>query len=109
MAALSSVGLLLLGIVVVAVLQGCGCSPFSHPRCDSTGVALKISRLVLRVLSRSIERSFPYYRRHRRAMFLSAGSFFLGWLVEALEVYAIPVCPRVPADPLRAVAIRPWP
>lgn len=40
----------------------------------------------LRELDRTI---LDFYRRDRRAFLLSIGCFFLGWLAEALEVYAM--------------------
>ncbi|MGH7254585.1 MAG: flippase-like domain-containing protein [Nitrospirales bacterium] len=46
-----------------------------------------------------------FYSRDRRAFTLSLLAFFLGWMAEALEVYAILYYLGVPIDPWSAIAI----
>ncbi|MDQ6735522.1 MAG: flippase-like domain-containing protein [Nitrospirota bacterium] len=46
-----------------------------------------------------------FYARDRRALVLSLGMFFLGWLAESLEVYVILYCIGPPADVLTSISI----
>ena len=56
----------------------------------------------LRDLDRTI---VNFYTADRRCFLLSIGFCFLGWLAEALEVYAMLYCLGGPADPLTAISI----
>lgn len=56
----------------------------------------------LRDLDRTI---VNFYTADRRRFLLSIGFCFLGWLAEALEVYAMLYCLGGPADPLTAISI----
>lgn len=46
-----------------------------------------------------------FYAGDPRGFWISTGLFFLGWLAEALEVYAILYCLSGPPDPLAALSI----
>lgn len=106
LAALVGVGLLLFGIALFVMVQRIGlflgllnvlrwCRiriPYLETREDK-----------LRELDRTI---LDFYTHDRRAFLLSIGFFFLGWLAEALEVYAILWFIGGPAvSPLAAIAI----
>jgi uncharacterized protein (TIRG00374 family) len=106
LAALVGGGLLLFGIALFVMVQRIGlflgllnvlrwCRiriPYLESREDK-----------LRELDRTI---LDFYTRDRRAFLLSIGFFFLGWLAEALEVYAILWFIGGPSvSPLAAIAI----
>lgn len=106
LAALTGVGLLLFGIALFVMVQRIGlflgllnvlrwCRiriPYLEAREDK-----------LRELDRTI---LDFYLKDRRAFLLSIGFFFLGWLAEALEVYAIlSVIGGPSVSPLAAVSI----
>lgn len=84
-----SVGLLLLGTVLLVMAQHRGL--FSGllgtlRRCRIRIGFLEAREDRLRALDRTI---LDFYARDRRGYRLSIGVFFLGWMAEALEVYAI--------------------
>jgi glycosyltransferase 2 family protein len=56
----------------------------------------------LQALDRAIN---DFYARDRRAFILSIGTFFLGWLAEAVEVYVILYVIGPPADVLTSISI----
>jgi len=104
-AASASVGLLLFGTVIFVVVQRRGLF---------TGLLGVLRRLRIRIpfletreeKLRSLDRTIlDFYARDRRAFLLATGTFFLGWLAEALEVYVILYYLGGPADLLSAISI----
>ena len=105
LAALTSVGLLLFGTAVFLVVQRRGLFA-------SLLGGLKLCRIRLNFLEARKERLLAvdrsvlaFYTHDRHAFFQSTGTFFLGWLAEALEVYAILYFLGAPTDLLTALAI----
>ncbi len=104
-AASVSVGLLLFGTVIFVVVQRRGLF---------TGLlgVLRQSRIRIHFLEvreerlRDLDRTIlDFYARDQRAFLLATGTFFLGWLAEALEVYVILYYLGGPADLLSAISI----
>lgn len=103
--ALVSVGLLLFGITVFVVIQRHGLFTSLLGLLRRWRIQFKyleVREKKLLALDRSIQ---AFYIRDRRAFFQSTGTFFLGWLTEALEVYAILFFLGVPIDLPTALAI----
>ena len=105
LAASVSVGLLLFGTVMIVVVQRRGLF---------TGLlgTLRRCRIRIRFLEdredklRDLDRTIlEFYARDQRSFFLSTGTFFLGWLAEALEVYVILHYLGGPIDLLSAISI----
>jgi len=106
LAALIGVGLLLFGIALFVMVQRIGL--FLGLLNVLRWCRIRIPYLEARVdklaeLDRTI---LDFYTRDRRAFLLSIACFFLGWLAEALEVYAILWFIGGPSvNPLAAVSI----
>lgn len=104
--ALVGVGLLLFGIALFVMVQRIGLflGLLNGLRwCRIRIPYLEVREDKLRELDRTI---LDFYRQDRRAFLLSIGFFFLGWLAEALEVYAIlSVIGGSSVSPLAAVSI----
>lgn len=106
LAAVVSVGLLLFGTSLFVMVQRLGLfmGALSALRWFRVRIPyLEAREHKLQDLDRTI---LNFYARDRLAFLLSIGVFFLGWLAEALEVYAILYYLGGPAvDPLVAVSI----
>lgn len=106
LAALVGVGLLLFGIALFVMVQRLGLfmGMLSALRWFRIRIPyLETREHKLQDLDRTI---LNFYARDRRAFLLSISVFFLGWLAEALEVYAILYYLGGPAvNPLTAIAI----
>ena len=105
LAASVSAGLLLVATAIFVTLQHRGL--FTGllgvlRRCRIRVEFLESREDKLRALDRTI---LDFYSRSRRRFLLSTGVFFLGWLAEALEVYAILYYLGGPVDPLSAISI----
>jgi len=104
--ALVGVGLLLFGIALFMMAQQIGLflGLLNVLRwCRVRIPYLEAREEKLRELDRTI---LDFYTHDRRAFLLSLGFFFLGWMAEALEVYAILYFIGGPSvDPLAAIAI----
>ena len=105
LAATLSVGVLLVGTAAFVAIQRRGLF-------TSLLAALRRCRIRIRFLEdredklQALDRTIlDFYTRDQRAFFLSTGTFFFGWLAEALEVYAILYYLGPPADLLTAFAI----
>ncbi len=105
LAASVSVGLLLFGTAIFVVVQRSGLF---------TGLLGVLRRLRIRISYleareeklRSLDRTIlGFYTHDRRGFYLSTGMFFLGWMAEALEVYAILYYLGGPTDLLSAISI----
>ena len=102
---LVSVGLLLFGVTVFVVIQRHGV--FTSllgllRRCRIQFKYLEVREKKLLALDGSIQ---AFYTRDRAAFFKATSMFFLGWLAEALEVYAILFSLDIPIDLPTALAI----
>lgn len=106
LAALVGVGLLLFGIALFVMVQRIGLflGLLNVLRwCRIRIPYLETREEKLRELDRTI---LDFYTHDRRAFLLSIGFFFLGWMAEALEVYAILYFIGGPSvSPLAAIAI----
>lgn len=105
LAASVSVGLLLFGTAVFVAVQRRGLFMAALGGLRWFGIRipyLEIREQKIQALDRTI---LEFYARDRRAFALSTVAFFLGWLAEALEVYAILYYLGTPADLLTAVSI----
>ena len=105
LAAALSVVLLLIGTLLFVAVQRHGLFTGLLAllrRCRLRIPALEAREEKLRDLDRSIQ---DFYRRDRRAFLWSCGAFFLGWLAEALEVYAILFFLGPPPTALAAISI----
>jgi glycosyltransferase 2 family protein len=104
-AALFSVGLLALGTAAFVFVQRQGLFTWSLQFLRKVGLKvryLEAREETLRSLDRTI---LDFYRHHRPAFCISTGLFFLGWMVEALEVYVIIYFLGGPAIALSAISI----
>lgn len=104
-AASVSVGLLLFVMVIFMAVQrrGLFTGLLSLLRCCRIRVGFLESREdKLRTLDRMIG---EFYTRDQRVFFLSMGMFFLGWLIEALEVFLILSYLNPPADVFTSISI----
>jgi len=100
-----SVGLLLFGITVFVIIQRHGLfgsllGLLRRWRIHFTYLEVREQKLL--ALDRSVQ---AFYTHNRPAFFQSTGTFFLGWLTEALEVYAILFFLGAPIDIPTALAI----
>lgn len=106
LAALVGVGLLLFGIALFVMVQRIGLflGLLNVLRwCRIRIPYLEVREEKLRELDRTI---LDFYTHDRRAFLSSIGLFFLGWMAEALEVYAILYFIGGPSvSPLAAIAI----
>ncbi len=104
-AVIVSVGLLAVGIVGFLIIQSRGLFTGFLGALRSLRIRsgyLERRESQLRELDRSI---LQFYADNRRDFFLSFLAFFLGWLAEALEVYAILYCLGEPIDLLTAMCL----
>ncbi|MGH7232777.1 MAG: flippase-like domain-containing protein [Nitrospiraceae bacterium] len=104
-AAMVSAGLLLFGIVIFLTVQRRGLFTSLVSllrRCGIRLHSLESREEKLRALDRTI---IDFYSRARLAFLCSTGVFLLGWLAEALEVYAILYYVGPPADIPTSIAI----
>jgi len=104
-AALLSVGLLLFGTAAFVFVQRRGLFTWILAMLRKTG--LRISFLEareeqLKTLDRTI---LDFYTHHRSTFYASTGLYFLGWLAEALEVFAIIYYLGGPTEILSAISI----
>ncbi len=100
-----SVGLLVFGTFVFVMAQRRGMFTGILSllrRCRVTIEYLERREQKLKELDQSI---LSFYSNDPRAFLLSLGLFFLGWMAEALEVYAILYYLGGPIDPLSAISI----
>lgn len=100
-----SVGLLLFGtaVFVFAQQEGLCVSLLEFSRKIRLRIPyLEAREKQLRLLDRTI---LEFYRDNRPSFYLSTGLFFLAWLAEALEVYAILYCLGGPAMAHSAISI----
>ncbi len=103
--ALVSVGLLLFGLTVFVIIQRRGLFTSLLGLLRKSRIQFKYlesRKKKLLALDRLVQ---AFYIQDRHAFFQSTGTFFLGWLAEALEVYAILFCLGVPIDLPTALAI----
>lgn len=104
-AALLSVGLLTFGTAAFVFVQRKGLFTWILECLRRIGLRihfLESREEKLRSLDRTI---LDFYTHHRPAFYASTGSFFLGWMAEALEVYVIIHYLGGPAMALSAIAI----
>ena len=105
LAALMSAGLLVFGLVLFILVQryglAMGCLRLLQA-CHIRISFLEKRRETLKELDSTI-RSF--YTHHRRTFYVALGTFFLAWMLETLEVYAILYYLNVPVDTLTSVSI----
>ena len=100
-----SVGLVLFGITVLVIIHHHGvCTSLlgllRRLRIQCKYVEVRKEKLV--AFDRSVH---AFYTQNRPAFFQSTGAFFLGWLTEALEVYAMLFFLGAPIDIPTAVAL----
>lgn len=104
-AALLSVGLLTFGTAAFVFVQRKGLFTWILEFLRKIGLRIQFLESreeKLRSLDRTI---LDFYTNHRPAFYTSTGLFFLGWMAEALEVYAIIYYLGGPAMALSAIAI----
>jgi uncharacterized protein (TIRG00374 family) len=104
-AALFSVGLLLFGAMLFVAVQRRGLFATLLGllrRCRVRLPFLESREETLRALDRTI---IEFYNRARRPFLFSTGACFLGWLAEALEVYAILYYLGPPVDALTSISL----
>jgi uncharacterized protein (TIRG00374 family) len=100
-----SLGLLLCGITTFVAVQRAGMFSLLLAilgRCRIRIRSLEVRAEQLKALDRTI---LAFYTEHRHALLLSTGTYLLGWLTEAAEVYAILYYVSGPVDWGRAIAI----
>jgi uncharacterized protein (TIRG00374 family) len=105
LAAVAGVGLLLFGTVLFVVVQRRGLFMGILGLLRACGVRipfLEAREQNLQALDWAI---LNFYIDHRPQFLLSTGAFFLGWLAEALEVYAMLYCLGASPDVPGAIAI----
>src|SRR5437867_12604330 len=103
-AASVSAGLLLVATAIFVTLQHRGLFTgllSALRRCRIRIEFLESREDKLRALDHTI---LMFYRQDRRRFLLSTGVFFVGWLAEALEVYAILYYLGGPVEPLSALS-----
>lgn len=104
-AALFSVGLLLFGTMLFIAVQRRGLFTGLLAllrRCRVRLPFLESREETLHALDRTI---LEFYNRARRPFLFSTGACFLGWLAEALEVYAILYYLSPPVDALTSISL----
>jgi uncharacterized protein (TIRG00374 family) len=104
-AALGGVSCLLIGTLLLLAMQRRGLfTGFLNllRRCRIRLAYLESREEKLRALDQAIQ---EFYTRDRRAFLLSIGMFVLGWLCEALEVYAILYYVGPPVDAVASISI----
>lgn len=105
LAASAGFGLLLFGTALFVLVQRRGLFMATLGVLRQSGIRipyLESREHRLRELDRTI---LEFYARDRRGFLLSTGTFFLGWLAEALEAYAILYYLGAPADLQSAFSI----
>ncbi|MCA9472077.1 MAG: flippase-like domain-containing protein [Nitrospirales bacterium] len=105
LAALVSVGLLAFGLALFMLIQryglAMGCLRVLNA-CRIRLTFLETRRAALEELDSTIRR---FYTHHRRTFYVALATFFLAWMLETLEVYAILYFLDVPVDILTSVSI----
>ena len=105
MAMLVSLGLLTFGVGLFVMFQryglGMGCLIFLRT-CGIRLAFLEKRKSQLQEMDATIQR---FYSHHRRTFYVALGTFFLAWLCETLEVYAILYYLDVSADVWTSLSI----
>ncbi len=104
-AALAGVGLLAFGVTVFLIFQkyglGMGCLRLLQV-CRIRWKFLEDRQAVLEELDSTIRK---FYTHHRQTFYISIMTFFLAWMLEALEVYAVLYYLDAPVDILSSISI----
>lgn len=104
-AAIVAVSCLLIGTLIFIVLQRRGLFLTTLKILRSCRIRIQFLESRQEQLSAMDDTIKSFYARDRTAFLLCIGAFFLGWLAEALEVYAILYFIGPPADAVQSISI----